>query len=94
MTRDAAPAALGTRPQTLYAYVSRGRVGARPDTGDPRRSLYRADDVAVLGARQSRGRRMSDIAASALSWGEPSSAAGVSTVRRGLLIYRGVNAVE
>jgi hypothetical protein len=37
---------------------------------------------------------MSDIAASALSWGEPSSAAGVSTVRRGLLIYRGVNAVE
>ena len=83
MTRDAALAALGIRPQTLYAYVSHGRVGARPDPDDPRRSFYRADDVAALGARHARGRKTSDIAASALSWGEPSIATGVSTVRRG-----------
>src|SRR5947207_15915354 len=33
---------LGVRPQTLYAYVSRGRVQVRADPSDPRRSLYRA----------------------------------------------------
>ena len=39
---------LGVRPQTLYAYVSRGRIEARADAADPRRSLYRASDVADL----------------------------------------------
>ena len=38
---------LGVRPQTLYAYVSRGRVQVRPDPGDPRRSLYRSADIAA-----------------------------------------------
>ena len=56
--RDAALAKLGVRPQTLYAYVSRGRIGMRPDPEDPRRSLYRAADVASLqGQRQGRTRR-------------------------------------
>ena len=39
---------LGVKAQTLYAYVSRGRIAARPDPEDPRRSLYAADDVARL----------------------------------------------
>ena len=93
MTRDAALAALGIRPQTLYAYVSRGRVGVRPDPADPRRSLYRADDVAALGARAARGRKTADIAASAFSWGEPALTTGVSTVRHGVLVYRDLDAV-
>ena len=93
VTRDAALAALGIRPQTLYAYVSRGRVGVRPDPADPRRSLYRADDVAALGARAARGRKTADIAASAFSWGEPALTTGVSTVRHGVLVYRGLDAV-
>ena len=33
---------------TLYAYVSRGQVGRRVDPLDPRRSLYRGDDVVAL----------------------------------------------
>ena len=41
-------ARLGVRSQTLYAYVSRGRVRAEPDPGDPRRSRYRASDIAAL----------------------------------------------
>ena len=41
-------AQLGVRPQTLYAYVSRGRVHAEPDPRDPRRSRYRASDIAAL----------------------------------------------
>ena len=51
---------LGVRPQTLYAYVSRGRVQVRPDPGDPRRSLYRAADIAALAERKSRSRKISE----------------------------------
>ena len=39
---------LGVKAQTLYAYVSRGRIAARPDPDDPRRSLYAAEDVERL----------------------------------------------
>lgn len=39
---------LGVKTQTLYAYVSRGRITARPDPEDPRRSLYAAADIARL----------------------------------------------
>ena len=42
---------LGVRAQTLYAYVSRGRVQVRPDPGDSRRSLYRAADICVFPSR-------------------------------------------
>ena len=45
---------LGVKPQTLYANVSRGRIAARPDPADPRRSLYNRDDVDRL-ARKSVG---------------------------------------
>ena len=45
---DEARDRLGVRAQTLYAYVSRGRVQVRPDPRDPRRSLYRAADIAAL----------------------------------------------
>ncbi|RYY62120.1 MAG: citrate synthase, partial [Comamonadaceae bacterium] len=34
--------ALGVQPQTLYAYVSRGKVETMADPVDTRRSLYRA----------------------------------------------------
>ncbi|TIX21743.1 MAG: citrate synthase, partial [Mesorhizobium sp.] len=40
LTREQALERLNVRPQTLYAYVSRGRVGMRPDDADPRRSQY------------------------------------------------------
>ena len=65
MPRDAALAALKIKPQTLYAYVSRGRIGVRPDPADPRRSLYRSDEVAALESRAARGRKTSDIASGA-----------------------------
>ena len=94
MPRDATLAALKIKPQTLYAYASRGRIGVRPDPADPRRSLYRADDVATLELRAARGRRTSDIAAGALRWGEPAIATSLSTVRHGVLVYRGVDAIE
>jgi citrate synthase len=91
--RAAALAALGVRPQTLYAYVSRGRIGTRPHPDDPRRSLYRADDIAALTSQRARGRRPSVIAESAIAWGEPIIPTAISTIHHGRLVYRGVDAV-
>jgi citrate synthase len=85
---------LGVRPQTLYAYVSRGRVQVRPDPGDPRRSLYRSADIAALAQRKTRSRRVSDVAAGAIAWGEPVLASEITTVAGGRLFYRGRDAIR
>jgi citrate synthase len=85
---------LGVRAQTLYAYVSRGRVQVRPDPGDPRRSLYRAADIATLAQRKSRSRKVSDVATGAISWGEPVLASAITTVTGGRLFYRGRDAIH
>ena len=85
---------LGVRPQTLYAYVSRGRVQTRIDPRDPRRSLYRAADIAALTQRKARSRKVSDVAAGAIAWGEPVLASAITTVSGGRLFYRGRDAVE
>src|SRR3954463_1376854 len=94
MDRTTAIAALGVRKETLYAYVSRGQIAARSDPDDPRRSLYRAEDIAALVGRRARGRQASAIAASAIAWGEPSIATTISTIHHGRLIYRGHDAVS
>jgi citrate synthase len=93
LSREEALERLRVRPQTLYAYVSRGRIGMRPDRADPRRSEYRADDIAALATRRARGRSPSAIAESAIAWGEPSIVTAISTVWHGQLIYRGRDAV-
>jgi citrate synthase len=56
LTRDEALDRLGVRAQTLYAYVSRNQVGMQPDPADPRRSLYRSEDIEALTMRRARGR--------------------------------------
>jgi citrate synthase len=89
-----ARARLGVRPQTLYAYVSRGRVQVRPDPQDPRRSLYRVADVEALAARKSRSRKLSEVAAGAISWGEPVLSSAITTVSGGRLFYRGRDAIR
>jgi citrate synthase len=89
-----ARARLGVRSQTLYAYVSRGRVAVRPDPRDPRRSLYRAADIAALAARKQRSRKLAEVAAGAISWGEPVLASEITTVAAGRLYYRGRDAIR
>ena len=83
---------LGVRPQTLYAYVSRGRLRAEPDPRDPRRSLYSASDVEGLASRRSRSRKAADVAAEAIAWGEPVLESAITTVVDGRLFYRGSDA--
>ena len=94
LTREQALERLNVRPQTLYAYVSRGRIGMKPDDADPRRSQYRADDIAALATRRARGRSPQAIAESAIAWGEPAITTSISTVLHGRLVYRGEDAVD
>lgn len=86
-------ARLKIRPQTLYAYVSRGRIQTRASLTDPRRKLYSQPDVERLANMSRSIRRPSAIAASAIAWGEPMLSSTISTVHSGRLIYRGADAV-
>ncbi|HEY0294546.1 MAG TPA: citrate synthase [Bordetella sp.] len=90
----AALALLDVRPQTLYANVSRGRIRAKPDPRDPRRSLYHRSDVERLAGRRSGRRSAASVAQQAMEWGDPVLASGISTVEHGRLWYRGRDAVE
>src|SRR5215469_16646404 len=94
LSTEEALSRLGVRPQTLYAYVSRGRVRAEPDPTEPRRSRYRLSDVASLAAKKTRGRKAADVAVGAIAWGEPVLTSAISTVRDGRLYYRGRNAAD
>lgn len=94
LSADEAMARLGVRPQTLYAYVSRGRITAQTDPAEPRRSRYRASDVAALTTRKARGRRAADVAQGAIAWGEPVLESSITTVADGRLYYRGHDAVR
>ncbi|HEY9013096.1 MAG TPA: citrate synthase [Devosia sp.] len=92
LTASEALARLGSKPQTLYANVSRGRIAAKPDPADSRRSLYNAEDVERLAAR-ARGRRSAEtVAAETVKWGDPVLPSALSTVVGGRLYYRGKDA--
>jgi citrate synthase len=93
ITRDVALERLKVKPQTLYAYVSRGQIRMVPDATDARRSRYSAEDVDGVAARKARGKKPAAIAAGSMAWGEPSIATGISTAHHGKLYYRGVDAV-
>ncbi len=94
ISADEAMKRLGIRSQTLYAYVSRGRLEARPDPADPRRSLYSAEEIAGLAARRVGPRRAADVATNAIAWGEPVLASSLTTIARGRLCYRGRDAIK
>lgn len=83
---------LGVKPQTLYAYVSRGRIAARPDPEDPRRSLYAAEDVVRLLDRSAKNGRPAAVPGAVRS--EAVIETSISTVADGRLFYRGRDAAE
>src|SRR5580765_7293998 len=91
---DEACRVLGVRPQTIYAYVSRGKLEVMPDPGDSRRSLYRAEDVAGMAKRKLAGRKRETLAANALFGSEPSIPTALCSFFRGRPYYRGQDAVS
>jgi citrate synthase len=93
LTAEEATARLGVSRQTLYAYVSRSRIGAVAAPDDPRRSLYDAADVGRLAERNRRGRSRRAVAASTISWGEPTLASAITRIEGGRAEYRGRDAI-
>jgi citrate synthase len=93
LTAEQALKFLGVRAQTLYANVSRGRIRAKPDPADSRRSLYNGNDVARLAERRAGRRPTEAVAAQAIGWGDPVLSSEISTVANGRLWYRGRDAV-
>ncbi|WP_337269860.1 citrate synthase [Oryzifoliimicrobium ureilyticus] len=93
ISADEALERLGTKPQTLYANVSRGRIHAKPDPTNPRKSLYRLEDVMRLAQRHSGRRKAEAVAAEAIRWGDPILPSTISTVRNERLFYRGRDAI-
>jgi citrate synthase len=93
LTAAQAAASLGVSRQTLYAYVSRGRIGVTAGSDDPRRSLYDAADVCRLAERNRSGRSRRAVAASTISWGEPILVSAITRIRAGRLEYRGQDAI-
>ncbi|MBY3596793.1 citrate synthase [Rhizobium bangladeshense] len=89
LTAEEALKALKTKPQTLYANVSRGRIRAKPDPADPRRSLYHATDVQRLAVRHAGRRKAETVAAGTIRWGDPVLSSAISTIAGGRLFYRG-----
>ncbi len=94
ITAEDALSQLGTKPQTLYANVSRGRIRAKTDPLDARRSLYQADDVRRLAERHAGRPRTSAVAAETIRWGDPILSTTISSIADGRLSYRGHGAVE
>ncbi|MET1113935.1 MAG: citrate synthase family protein [Comamonas sp.] len=94
ISMNEACARLGVRAQTVYAYVSRGKLEVMPDPADTRRSLYRAEDVAALAKRKEAGRKHETLAANTLFGSEPSIPTALSTFVRGRPYYRGHDAID
>jgi citrate synthase len=80
-----AAARLGVKPDTLYAYVSRGLL--RSERGpDGRASFFDADEIERFAARGRRGNTPPDAA--------PRIASGVTVIDGARLFYRGQDAVS
>src|SRR5258708_27489754 len=78
---------------TLYAYVSRGLIRAEVDTADPRRRLYRGEDVERLVKAKHRGRAPDQVAAATLDFGLPVLDSRITLIDAGRLFYRGRDAL-
>lgn len=86
-TKEAAEL-LGVKPETVYAYVSRGQLSSRRTPGG-RGSTFEAAEVEALARRNRR-----DAAGSPASGGEPSVRTRLTLIDEDRYYYRGVDATE
>src|SRR4051812_26451646 len=82
---------LGVKPQTLYAYASRGLL-RRVGTGKRRR--YLVEDLERVRTRQRARSGHGPVAAAALSFGEPVLDTRITGIDRRGPLYRGQPALE
>ncbi|MFD5628362.1 citrate synthase [Streptomyces sp. NPDC127072] len=86
-TKEAAEL-LGVKPETVYAYVSRGQLGSRREPGG-RGSTFDAEEVTALAQRNRR-----DTGGSPSTGGELSVRTGITLIEDDRYYYRGVDATE
>ncbi|WHM30372.1 citrate synthase [Streptomyces sp. BPPL-273] len=88
LTTKEAAELLGVKPETVYAYVSRGRLGSRR-THDGRGSTFDAQEVRALARRNRRDGGTSPTASH-----ETAVRTRLTLIEGDRLYYRGVDAVE
>lgn len=93
LTADQAARELGVTLATLYAYVSRGLLRSRANSGTRRRT-YLAEDVWLLKQRKEQRRDPARTAEEALHQGLPAIESRLSLIRDGRLYYRGKDVVR
>ncbi|MGQ5654592.1 citrate synthase [Streptomyces sp. EKR5.2] len=86
-TREAAEL-LGVKPETVYAYVSRGQLSSRREPGG-RGSTFDAEEVAALARRNRR-----EPAGGSPAAGELSVRTSITLIEKDRYFYRGVDATE
>ena len=84
---------LGVSLATLYAYVSRGQVHSQAAV-DPRKRVYRLQDLERLIERRGAGRTAAQGAAHSLAWGLPVLETRISLIRPEGHYYRGQAVAE
>jgi len=82
---------LGVKPQTLYAYASRGLIRR---VGDGKRRRYLLEDVERLRTRHRARSGHGAVAAAALSFGDPVLDTSITGIDERGPLYRGRPAVE
>ncbi len=86
-TREAAEL-LGVKPETVYAYVSRGQLSSKREPGG-RGSTFDAEEVAALARRNRR-----EPAGGSPAAGELSVRTSITLIEKDRYFYRGVDATE
>lgn len=92
--RSQALAILGIKPQTLYAYVSRGWIRSVRKPGGGKVSLYAREDVDNVRARSTARMGHGVAAAGAMRWGEPIIPTAITEITAQGPRYRGRGAVD
>jgi citrate synthase len=88
LTTKEAAELLGVKPETVYAYVSRGQLSSRREPGG-RGSTFDAKEVAALARRNRR-----DPGGSSPAGGELSVRTGITLIDKDRYYFRGVDATE
>ncbi len=94
LTAREAAAALGVSLSTLYSYVSRGMLRSEPVAGHRRVRGYLQEDVSRLLERKELRSDPAKAAARSLHWGTPVLDSSLTLIDRGLIYYRGRDALD
>ncbi len=93
LTRAEVLEILGIKPQTLYAYVSRGLIHSFPHP-DGRSSFYSKEDVERIRLKSTARAGFGAVAASAMRWGEPIITTTITQITEAGPRYRNRLAVD